>query len=54
VPPQVKDLARLSLREPEYLSVHEDAQAATPYKLEQVRSSSLSSVEAYFVARRKH
>jgi ATP-dependent RNA helicase DDX10/DBP4 len=32
----VKDLARLSLKDPEYLSVHADAEAATPHKLEQV------------------
>eukprot|EP00976_Prorocentrum_cordatum_P113019 1195631-Prorocentrum_minimum.AAC.3 len=32
----VKDLARLSLKDPEYLSVHAEAQSATPHKLEQI------------------
>lgn len=32
---KVSDLARLSLREPEYVSVHETAQSATPSKLQQ-------------------
>jgi len=31
----VSDLARLSLKEPEYVSVHQDAEAPTPVKLEQ-------------------
>lgn len=33
---QVKSLARLSLRDPEYISVHADAEASTPLKLQQV------------------
>ena len=33
---QVKDLARLSLRDPEYVAVHADAEAPTPLKLRQV------------------
>lgn len=33
---QVKDLARLSLRDPEYVAVHADASAPTPLKLKQV------------------
>ena len=33
---QVKDLARLSLRDPEYVAVHAEAQAPTPLKLRQV------------------
>lgn len=32
---QVRDLARLSLREPEYLAVHAEAGAPTPAKLQQ-------------------
>jgi ATP-dependent RNA helicase DDX10/DBP4 len=32
----VKDLARLSLKDPEYLSVHEASAVATPLKLQQV------------------
>ena len=32
---KVSDLARLSLRDPEYVSVHEAAQSATPSKLQQ-------------------
>ena len=35
---QVKQLARLSLDNPEYVSVHENAEAPTPAKLEQVTS----------------
>jgi ATP-dependent RNA helicase DDX10/DBP4 len=31
----VKDLARVSLRDPEYISVHEEARTATPDTLEQ-------------------
>jgi len=31
----VKDLARVSLRDPEYISVHEEAKTATPDTLEQ-------------------
>jgi ATP-dependent RNA helicase DDX10/DBP4 len=31
----VSDLARLSLKDPEYVSVHQDAEAPTPVKLEQ-------------------
>lgn len=34
---QVKQLARLSLRDPQYVSVHENAEAPTPAKLEQVQ-----------------
>lgn len=34
----VKDLARLSLKDPEFLSVHADSQTATPLKLQQVYS----------------
>lgn len=34
-PEQVRDLARLSLRQPEYLAVHADAGAPTPAKLQQ-------------------
>jgi ATP-dependent RNA helicase DDX10/DBP4 len=33
----VKDLARLSLRDPEYVAVHAEATSATPLKLRQVR-----------------
>ena len=33
---QVKQLARLSLQDPQYISVHENAEAPTPAKLEQV------------------
>ena len=33
---QVKDLARLSLRDPEYVAVHAEAEAPTPLKLRQV------------------
>ena len=32
----VKDLARLSLRDPEYIAVHAEAAAPTPVKLQQV------------------
>ena len=32
---QVRDLARLSLRDPEYLAVHAEAGAPTPAKLQQ-------------------
>ncbi|KAL4786298.1 ATP-dependent RNA helicase dbp4 [Aspergillus varians] len=32
---KVSDLARLSLKEPEYVAVHEDASSATPSKLQQ-------------------
>ena len=35
---QVKQLGRLSLDNPEYVSVHENADAPTPAKLEQVTS----------------
>ena len=31
----VQDLARLSLKDPEYLSVHEEAETATPNRLQQ-------------------
>ncbi|CAK7338481.1 unnamed protein product [Dovyalis caffra] len=31
----IQDLARLSLKDPEYLSVHEDAETATPNRLQQ-------------------
>lgn len=31
----VKDLARVSLKDPEYISVHEEAKTATPDNLEQ-------------------
>jgi ATP-dependent RNA helicase DDX10/DBP4 len=34
-PRQVRDLARLSLRDPEYLAVHAEAGAPTPAKLQQ-------------------
>ena len=34
---QVKQLARLSLQDPQYVSVHENAEAPTPAKLEQAR-----------------
>lgn len=34
----VKDLARLSLRDPTYISVHAEALAPTPIKLQQVDS----------------
>jgi ATP-dependent RNA helicase DDX10/DBP4 len=34
----VRDLARLSLSDPEYLSVHAEATNATPLKLQQVSS----------------
>ncbi|KAG1664899.1 hypothetical protein FOA52_006245 [Chlamydomonas sp. UWO 241] len=34
----IKSLARLSLNDPEYLSVHEDADSATPLKLDQAYS----------------
>ena len=34
---QVKALARLSLKDPEYIAVHADAAAPTPVKLRQVR-----------------
>ena len=33
----VKDLARLSLQDPMYVSVHENAIESTPAKLEQVK-----------------
>lgn len=33
---QVRDLARLSLQNPEYLAVHAEAGAPTPAKLQQV------------------
>ena len=36
---QVKDLARLSLQNPEYVAVHADAEAPTPLKLRQVTVS---------------
>ena len=32
----MKQLARLSLQDPQYISVHENAEAPTPAKLEQV------------------
>ena len=32
----VKDLARLSLRDPTYISIHAEAVAPTPLKLQQV------------------
>ena len=35
---QVKDLVRLSLRDPEYIAVHAEAAAPTPLKLQQVRA----------------
>jgi ATP-dependent RNA helicase DDX10/DBP4 len=31
----IQDLARLSLKDPEYISVHEDAETATPNRLQQ-------------------
>lgn len=34
---KVKQLARLSLVDPQYVSVHEEAKAPTPAKLEQVQ-----------------
>ena len=34
----VKDLARLSLRDPTYIAVHAEAVAPTPVKLQQVRA----------------
>lgn len=40
---QVKQLARLSLHDPQYISVHENAEAPTPAKLEQVDSPSAFS-----------
>lgn len=33
----VKDLARLSLKDPMYVSVHEHAEHSTPARLEQVK-----------------
>ena len=39
---QVKQLARLSLQDPQYISVHENADAPTPAKLEQVKHSFFS------------
>jgi len=35
----VKDLARLSLKAPEYIAVHAEAAMPTPVKLQQVRHS---------------
>lgn len=37
----VKDLARLSLKDPTYISVHAEAVAPTPVKLQQVKRCSL-------------
>ncbi len=40
----VKDLARLSLKDPTYISVHAEAVAPTPVKLQQVRGAHHPSV----------
>ena len=37
----VKDLARLSLESPEYISVHAEAAMPTPVKLQQVISTAV-------------
>lgn len=40
---QVKDLVRLSLKDPEYIAVHAEASAPTPLKLQQVRRGWVSA-----------
>ena len=46
---QVKDLARLSLRNPEYLAVHAEAAQPTPLRLQQARHSSFVNPESTIV-----
>jgi hypothetical protein len=42
----VKDLARLSLRDPEYLAVHAEAAQPTPLRLQQVWHSKLQQAHS--------
>lgn len=48
----IKDLARLSLKAPEYIAVHADAAMPTPVKLQQVRHCSIMTLQICMLSAR--
>lgn len=48
----IKDLARLSLKAPEYIAVHADAAMPTPVKLQQVRHCNIMTLQICMLSAR--